>query len=472
VLTATPELRLTCLQCNGKHEHATLEVRDPKTGLHLTALASRYPRRLCQSLAADFVQHLRKTGQLSRRVRPKDAFVAKAHVPQDGCPRCLGDKTVDHTREKGKCRAHGKLPVTPRVSGTSTPGQSRVPVTPLVPVFPPDFPKTPATAAPSSPRPGIPPTPAPKASPVPTTPLDPVPRGKGLGVPGDSKPSSIGKQRTLSSADYKKELDKLKDPSLSIASARTDEVAKYIRDLAVSPVPDTLTWDIKIPCLHEHRTVATAINRSYSLLSAELRDDVADAMASNELVWTCDVVDDIRHWDPPLCPEIAALERIFSPIIVPERIAIRHDPRALPYGYGSIRLTIAKLKPGSKTAWHISLEELEAAQDDEDYHSAACGTHPAREYSRSQLMCLRYLTVDSAMSTAKTKLCTVEHQAFAVDSDTVEGVIVLHGEPSVPRGSRSAVADAPVVDADTARASGVPGSLAKLVRDLMQADQK
>ena len=70
-------------------------------------------------------------------------------------------------------------------------------------------------------------------------------------------------------------------------------------------VPDTLTWDVKIPSLHTHRVVATIASQCYALLTDDLRDDVVDAKTDTEWVWTLDdEIDGVAHWDPALPTEI------------------------------------------------------------------------------------------------------------------------------------------------------------------------
>ena len=398
-LTCSSFLPLSCRPCNGRHTHCVLQGKDPATGLHLTALASVYPVSLCKSLVSDFKKYLEKS------ISPDeshDTFAAKPKVSvTTGCKRCLGDMSVEHTFDK-HCAQRYKAKAKPAAAAPAKPAAA---------------PTTPAAKAVAAP--------AAKASAAPaTTPALPAPDLPAANV---SRPSTQGKQRSLTSTDYRKELDKLKDPTLKPASAPSTPRAKAVAapqraarsvtstklKAVVAPdaeelvlrhiaarssqlVPDLLICPPSIPLLPERKVVATLCADASALRSVVGREEeLAEAWMNDELVWTSDDEPDVLVM--PL--EVRALHHVFAHVLTVTRTIICAGEHASPNGDGDVILTIAKLR-GHNTTWRLSCKSLNPDSDSEAYVAADVSEESG-------------------------------HPSAA--SSVIEGLIVLHGDaPAVP----------------------------------------
>ena len=238
-LTHSSGLRLSGLPCNGRHEHHVLQGKDPETGLHCTALASKYPKRLCESLVKDFVKYI-KTTDPDHRLH---ALIFHS------CPRCNGNMAAEHTRVRG-CREWYRRPSVERArrEANNRPSRRLTSKQPL--------PK-PETGQPRrNPERG-----------------NPESRGDISGQPGPVR----GKQRSISPESYQKELDKLKDQTTVVKktvsfgpSPKTeDEVDKFINARGNPASSERIHSRLPVPLMHDHASVAYVLGKAFALLHEE-----------------------------------------------------------------------------------------------------------------------------------------------------------------------------------------------------------
>ena len=115
-LASNLRLKHTLKVCNGGHQHAPLQGRDPRTNLCYTTLAATYPRGLAKALVADIERFVKD----DEFYEVRQQFLAHQELPLWTCQRCAnGPRTpahVKHTMIRGECRLYGQ----PRPRATTT----------------------------------------------------------------------------------------------------------------------------------------------------------------------------------------------------------------------------------------------------------------------------------------------------------------------------------------------------------------
>ena len=265
-------------------------------------------------------------------------------------------------------------------------------------------------------------------------------------------PSRSGIQRNPSDETYREDLKKLHDATVSVpakssaasvpVSPATSAADKYIKEMQKRLVTDSVSSELSIPLLYDFRTIATVLSENLALLDVvDERDDVAAAYAyDSDLVWNAEEYDDKIDWDPDLVPEVRALIRIFESVVDPNRIVITPKEVMRDYGDGEVRLSCAKL---TGNRWRLSLLELHPGSGDDGSDHGPARAHLAHHVEIPER--------------------PVDPSVLSADADVMVGEIVMYGMAIRTK------AEAPLVRTDVSRCPGVPGSMSRLVRDIISS---